>query len=516
MHYHLTINDSDVTLNARPIDVPAGTDPHQAGVRALLREARATLATGQGGDVTIETPAGRWSMVVVDGRLLTPQHARERHNDDNSPAAQVAARPAAQRAWARDTNGPLLTPGTRTHARVSRRGMLTAAGGVSALVALGYAARSCTRDSPSAARASTTLQPRASVPALPDGQNAPAGWSPQASWALGDLAHARPTLAYLPHAVLLLRQPAASTHVTLACVDARDGRIRWESDLGAGVTILAGPTILPDAHGRRQVYLITDTDLTTWDPATGRRTSSVRLPHRSPTAGINARGPWINDHDRRYLAPHDTTLVPFDLPKDAVFISADKTHLLAADSHGATWDLTSGKPAPAARRLPGPKGWQAGAITAITSSLLIIGWNADGKVRLGAYHLPDLKPAWTSAAEPAWAAFLGTTNVSPDESWAIVGNRRVDLKTGEEHLIAPRWTTFAISDDYAWGSDGHAVLTCTKGGTIWPARTNAPTPANTILVSGGINGKALVTGAVGQTVTLYALRPEHTIAPTPS
>ncbi|AIF41926.1 hypothetical protein HX89_14640 (plasmid) [Dermacoccus nishinomiyaensis] len=78
MHYHLTINDSDVTLNARPIDVPAGTDPHQAGVRALLREARATLATGQGGDVTIETPAGRWSMVVVDGRLLTPStHASD-------------------------------------------------------------------------------------------------------------------------------------------------------------------------------------------------------------------------------------------------------------------------------------------------------------------------------------------------------------------------------------------------------------------------------------------------------
>ena len=199
-----------------------------------------------------------------------------------------------------------------------------------------------------------------------------------------------------------------------------------------------------------------------------------------------------------------------------MFISADKTHLLAADSHGATWDLTSGKPAPAARRLPGPKGWQAGAITAITSSLLIVGWNKDGKLRLGAYHLPDLKPVWTSAAEPAWAAFLGTTNVSPDESWAIVGNRRVDLKTGEEHLIAPRWTTLAISDDYAWGGDDHAVLTCTKGGTIWPARTDAPTPANTILVSGGINGKALVTGAVGQTVTLYALRPEHPIAPSPS
>ena len=74
MHYHLTINDSDVTLNARPIDVPAGTDPRQAGVRALLREARATLATGQAGDVTIETPAGRWSMVVVDGRLITGQN----------------------------------------------------------------------------------------------------------------------------------------------------------------------------------------------------------------------------------------------------------------------------------------------------------------------------------------------------------------------------------------------------------------------------------------------------------
>ena len=74
MHYHLTINDSDVTLNARPIDVPAGTDPRQAGVRALLREASATLATGQTGDVTIETPARRWSMVVVDGRLVTGQN----------------------------------------------------------------------------------------------------------------------------------------------------------------------------------------------------------------------------------------------------------------------------------------------------------------------------------------------------------------------------------------------------------------------------------------------------------
>lgn len=225
-----------------------------------------------------------------------------------------------------------------------------------------------------------------------------------------------------------------------------------------------------------------------------------------------------HDHDRRYLAPHDTTLVPFDLPKDAVFISADKTHLLAAHSHGATWDLTSGKPAPAARRLPGPKGWQAGAITAITSSLLIIGWNKDGKVRLGAYHLPDLKPAWTSAAEPAWAAFLGTTNVSPDESWAIVGNRRVDLKTGEEHLIAPRWTTLAISDDYAWGSDGHAVLTCTKGSTIWPARTDAPhsgqhDPRQRRDQRESVGHRWSVKPSP---CTPCALRPEHPIAPSPS
>ena len=233
MHYHLTINDSDVTLNARPIDVPAGTDPRQAGVRALLREARADLPTGQTGDVTIETPAGRWSMVVLDGRLLTPQQAQERHNDDAHAAATTATPPPpVQRAWARDTNGPLLTPDTSPRAKVSRRGVLAAAGGVGALAALGYAVRSCTSGSPSRARASTTPPPRASVPALPDGQNAPAGWSPNASWAISDLADARPTLAYLTDALLVLRQPAASTHVTLACVAARARRRAAERRLG--------------------------------------------------------------------------------------------------------------------------------------------------------------------------------------------------------------------------------------------------------------------------------------------
>jgi len=318
------------------------------------------------------------------------------------------------------------------------------------------------------------------------------------------IADPRPNIAQTRDALYVLRQPAGTGALELARIDPRTGAVSWSAGLGTGLTVLAGPTrCLID--GGEAIAVATDARLHLWQTATMRGRTLAAADSTSPL-GLTASGVWNVSGSGKAKAVIGGVWRSCPVGKGATPLGVLDGHLVSADAHGALWRAApDAKDAGSATHLPGPKGWQAGSVCAFTPDVLLVAWTKDWQMRVLAYDPRTLKQRWASDAHPRWAGFMSTTALAPSGRWAIIDNRRVDLSTGATSLIASTWKTLAVSDAYAWGSDGAVVLTTARTGPVQSA-PHAPKETETILVAGGTDNLALVVGSVANSSTLYALR----------
>lgn len=509
MQYHLRVDADGAMINGVAVPVPEGSDPHSAASRAVIAAARREHPHDRLVPVLAETPQGAWRMAVVDGHLLPLEDAQRQQETASVTRVSPMDSPAPGTARAQPTptrGGPLLGYDPPDRAGVSRRQVLLGAGGIGVLALGGIGTSALTKRSAPSSSASGPPTPttRKQIPALPDGQDAPGGWSTDAAWALEDIADPRPSLAMHEGLVIALTQPSGTGTLRLSAVRAANGKPVWNAPLDAGVTVTTGPTLVT-LSGEARVVVATQDDVLTWDASSGKLRSKIALPSDTNNVTTSAFGVWTNhDEQRQHRALIDGAFQSFTLPKDSAPLGVLGKELLAADAKGQVWKLTAGKATGKPTKLSGPKDHSAGAVILATKDLLITGWNKNRKLTLRAYNLTDLKPKWTTKAQSGWQGFLPVTGVSPDRSWAIVANRVVNLSNGTIRTIASKWSTVGISDTHAWGDDGGTILTCTKNGQLLPA-AQPPTKVNTALVSGGTPEHVLVTASVGSSSTLYSL-----------
>lgn len=508
MQYHLRVDADGATINGVAVPVPEGSDPHSAASRAVIAAARREHPHDRLVPVLAETPQGAWRMAVVDGHLLPLEDAQRQQETASVTRVSPMDSPAPGTARAQPTptrGGPLLGYDPPDRAGVSRRQVLLGAGGIGVLALGGIGTSALTKRSAPSSSASGAPTPttRKQIPALPDGQDAPGGWSTDAAWALEDIADPRPSLAMHDGLVVTLTQPAGTGILTLTAVHAETGERAWSSPLPQGTTVTAGPSLIT-LEGAARVVVATQDAVLAWDAVTGKQHVKVAVPSDAASVTTSAFGVWSNHSGQRRRALIGGTFQPFTLPKGTSPLGVLGRQLVVADTKGQVWKLSASKAAGKPTKLQGPKGWSPGTVVLATDALLVTGWNRDQQLALRAFDLTTLKPRWTTRPQRGWQGFLPVIGVSPDRSWAIVANRTVDLRTGAIQTIAAKWSTVGISDTHAWGDDGRVILTCTKTGHLVHA-SHAPTKVDTALISGGTADHVLVTGSIANNSTLYCL-----------
>ena len=472
-----------VFVDGERVDVPAGVSPAHAGMQHVL----AALGPHGNAEVVGRTPRGQWTMTIVDGQL------RE-HGAEPAPPPPRDAAPAegAHTAEPSDDTPPSLT----------RRRALIVTAGAGVLAAVGATSLWALTQPPSR---QAPIAPEATVQPLPDGQGAPAGWADTPAWSLPQIADPRPKIAQgTGHSLFVLRQPAGTGELTLVRIDARTGEPSWSAPVGTGLTVLNGPCrCLID--GRKTIAVATDAGLHLWD-IDSLRHRVIPLAGTDSPVNIGLAGAWISTGRGSAKAVLGGAWRSCPVGKDATPVGVLDGHLVSADMHGTLWRSAPGaKDAGKAVHLSGPQGWQAGSACAFTPDVLLAAWNREWQMRVVAYDPRTLKPRWISDAHPQWAGFLSTTTLAPSGRWAIIDNRRLDLSTGASSLIASNWKTLAMSDAYAWGSDGAAVLTAPRAGGV-QSSAKAPKQSETALIVSGADDLALAVASIGNSSTLYALR----------
>ena len=493
----LVVDGGRALVDGTPLELPPGADPAAALVAHAQDRARiegpvlAHLRDGAGTDV--------WVNVGADG-AVTPA---EEPNLDSDP---VSAPPTALSAWSTEPRQPggrgWSNRFKRDDVAPSRRALLVGGSAIGALALAGggWALATAGDDERPPEPASST--PSRSV-VLPNGQNAPAGWLERAVWSVEDVADPKPQVDVRDGMFAVLTQPPGTGAVEVVVAVARDGRRRWSKTLEVGEIVTDGPFIL-NRDGKLIVFVTTPKRLLGWELRTGVSFADHAFTTEDASVGFGLLGAWIGTGGRRFYGLTKKGLAPFDIPDKASCFGTIGDRMLVVDSGAQAWKLESGKPEPEPVKLQGPKDATPGGVVAVTDEVLILAWNTWRNVALRAYDLKTLKPRWTTPSEPRWEACLGTARIAPDQTWATVGNRRVDLTSGKASVIAAKWTPVAISDGFAWGDDGSYILACDRSGELVSGK---PTHRSneTVIVVAGYGDQAFATSAAYGTPTLYSL-----------
>ena len=349
-------------------------------------------------------------------------------------------------------------------------------------------------------------EPASSTPSrsvvLPHGQNAPAGWLEQAVWSVEDVADPKPQVDVRDGVFAVLTQPPGTGAVEVVVAGARDGRRRWSNTLEVGEIVTDGPFIL-NRDGKLIVFAATPKRLLGWELRTGVSFSDHAFTTEDASVGFGLLGAWIGTGGRRFYGLTKKGLAPFDIPDKASCFGTIGDRMLVVDSGAQAWKLESGSqsPSPSSCRAQGRHARRGGRCHGRSASS---GVEHVAERSAAAYDLKTLKPRWTTPSEPRWEAYLGTARIAPDQTWATVGNRRVDLTSGKASVIAAKWTPVAISDGFAWGDDGSYILACDRSGELVSGK---PTHRSneTVIVVAGYGDQAFVTSAAYGTPTLYSL-----------
>ena len=492
----LVVDGGRALVDGTPLELPPGADPAAALVAHAQDRARiegpvsAHLRDGAGTDV--------WVNVGADG-AVTPA---EEPNLDSDP---VSAPPKALSAWSTEPRQPggrgWSNRFKRDDVAPSRRALLDGGSAIGALALAGggWALATAGDDERPPEPASST--PSRSV-VLPHGQNAPAGWLEQAVWSVEDVADPKPQVDVRDGVFAVLTQPPGTGAVEVVVAGARDGRRRWSNTLEVGEIVTDGPFIL-NRDGKLIVFVTTPKRLLGWELRTGVSFADHAFTTEDASVGFDLLGAWIGTGGRRFYGLTKKGLAPFDIPDKASCFGTIGDRMLVVDSGAQAWKLESGSqsPSPSSCRAQGRHARRGGRCHGRSASS---GVEHVAERSAAAYDLKTLKPRWTTPSEPRWEACLGTARIAPDQTWATVGNRRVDLTSGKASVIAAKWTPVAISDGFAWGDDGSYILACDRSGELVSGK---PTHRSneTVIVVAGYGDQAFVTSAAYGTPTLYSL-----------
>ena len=497
----LSVRGRQALADGIPIDVPAGLDP----ASALIAHAQRQAATSGGLLAHVRDDHGTdvWLAIGADGSVSEAQPPAV-----TAPPEPESAPPTALSAWATESSGSSAKRTPSVGTPVARRAAL---GGLGVLALGGLlwwaASGDDADDADSSGPSSDAVNPDATTsrtPAavLPDGQVAPAGWSNTSRWSLEDVADARAQLAQRDNLLALVLQPAGAGKLTLQMLDARTGKPRWNADLPHGLVLTDGPYLVQ--RDRLLVMCALNNAVLAWDAHTGKQVIHAKYPKPGLSTGFGLLGPWVKVSESRFLGLTSKGLKPFDIPKGTSCFGCAGDRMLVLSPRGEAWLLTTGKKRGKPTKLIGPKGYGMGAVCAVTDTRLIVSWGREKNTQLRAYDLKNLKEVWSTGDETSWEAYVGNTQVAPNQRWAVVGNRWVDLTSGRTQLVAPRFKPVGISDRFAWGDDGRYILSCNDKGELTSAKPTRPAD-ETVAICGGIDDQALVVASIGALNTLYAL-----------
>ncbi|NYJ76463.1 hypothetical protein [Allobranchiibius huperziae] len=365
---------------------------------------------------------------------------------------------------------------------------------------------------------------------------APVGWSPQAFWSSAAVAAVDATQQTAsPVAVNGSSIYAVTTHgsgeMALSALSARTGAPVWSKDL-AGSSITTGPT-LGRVAGVPVVMVATDTEVSAWS-MTGQRLGEWPV----PTAGIDTAvvltpaGPIIpRSQTTVSIVGLGGKLVTRALPPGGRAVAIlPKDTLLATDSGGHAWKVSSPTVAGNPTALSAPKGWTGGTTVAVTDTTLVQQWTpakatTTGAVLLRATALDGLRARWTTGS-------INTQNaaspllVSPSGTLGVLGSSVVDLRTGGLHQLPAGWTARQAGDQVIWctNADQQTVAASVTGTPLGGASTGTTSTLNNtngatgasdpVIPAGTVGTSALVIGSADDTARLYLL--PSTAASTPS
>lgn len=515
MHYVIEVADEyHATLNGQPLNVPAGMSASSAALRAAELTAQRDVPADTIATLHAMTPEDSYDLAILNGKAMSVDAAHAAlapHQAQEAPLPPTEADQAPAAALGEQWQNsepqhpePALTEPTSTphQGQVNRRALL--AGGGAALLLAGIAGVALTRGEGQhkpPAKASSTP-----TPALPllSGQSAPAGWRQTAVWKIENVADPHPRVAVMEHRLYVVTIPPGTGTQALLCADARTGQPIWQRALTPTDVLTDGPHLITH-RGRKNLAIATQTHLIAWDARSGKETVRAKLPQEGAVVGFSARGPWVHIEGQRYAALDGSRLVTHALPKgSAPYGVLDDGRLIAVNGKNEMRLLTAGKEHPAVKKLSSPKGSTPGAVVTVTDDLFVTSWNNGKETRLRAYELTTGQEKWTTTPQSRWGAFIGTTLVAPDQTWATVDNRTVDLTNGNVHVMAAKWTPQAISDTWAWGSDGTFTLTTDRRGKIV-----SPTPkkdgSTPLEPKGGADALLYAAGSIDTATTLFAV-----------
>lgn len=492
-HLHLVVDEGGRALvDGQPLVIDEGSDPAAALVNHAQQQAAqdgallAHLRDAQGMDT--------WLRFDRDGTaepVAAPTHLE--------PPSPTEARPSALTRWDTSPRRQSAAPASAP----SRRALLVGGSAAAALL-VGGGVWAATRHDGTEPASNTTPAPRRTAD-LPSGQYAPAGWSDQPRWSLSDVDDPRPLVPTRGTTGLVVTRPPGTGALRLVSFDVRTGTPRWNHDLAVGTTVTDGPYLLQH-DGRLLALVATERHIQTWDAETGKDPHTYSLPRENARVGVSPLGPWAEGGGRRFYGLIGQAMRPVDIPKNASCFGTVGNAMLALNTQGEAWKLEPGKPQPKKpTKLAGIKGFDPGAVAVITDDLLVMAWNKGPRTKLRAYHLDSLKPSWTTDEGTRWAASLGTAQTSPDQTWATVDNRLLDLRTGRIRTIAAKWRPAAISNTHAWGDDGTYTLTCDRSGRLLNTKPSHYDQTQTVHVVAGIDDLAVAVSGIGNTNTLYGL-----------
>ncbi|NYJ76531.1 hypothetical protein [Allobranchiibius huperziae] len=523
----LSLVRGQVTVDDEPVTVPPGMTPQEAGVQVVAARAAAREGAIQAIQAVASDEAGNtWRMVIdADGRVW----------------------PLTESGASASTDGSTSRNGQkRTGVRVAVLGtaVVLVGGGIAGIVVAHHG------EAPAPHAAVTrTVTPSATPTELPVA--APVGWSPQAAWssaAVASVDASQQTAS--PVAVGGRSIYAVTTHgngdLALSALSARTGAPVWSKDL-AGSSVTTGPT-LGRVAGVSVVMVATDTDVSAWS-MTGQRLGDWPVPASGTdtTVLLTPAGPIIpRSQTTVSIVGLGGKLVTRALPPGGHAVAIlPKDTLLATDTGGHAWKVTSPTVAGNPITLPAPKGWTGGTTVAVTETTLIQQWTpakatSTGTVVLRATALNGLRAGWTTGSIDTQNA-ASPLLMSPSGTVGVLGSSVVDLRTGGLHSLPAGWTTQLAGDQVIWctNADQQTVAATTTGVPLGGASTgttsnlnNANGSTDPVIPAGVVGTSALVIGSADDTPRLYLLPsttatgsatastpssvPSTTVAPAPS
>lgn len=336
----------------------------------------------------------------------------------------------------------------------------------------------------------------AELPQIP-----PVGWSSHAQWSTPSLERGS-KVAIDSSTAYLVTSARKDTPRRLVAVDVETGRATWTAEIPGRESLTAGPVIV-DHDGTSTLWVATNSHLLAW-ATDGKEKGSIELPDRAEVT-LSGSGALATLDPHHVATVNDGRLVSRVLPAWARPAGTFNGQLVASDSIGNVWTISSNDVAPDPHPVPAPPGARPdgpGAV-AIINDTVVFAFGAGtsrSEVILRGYDLNSRQTTFTTPPLP----YLDGIMVATSGKWAVIDNRIVEFPTGQVTTLPDRWRTVSVGADHLWGTVDEYLLTAGPGATPQPPSTPSPQGEQVVPVD-IVGSRMLVLGDNGQDRRLYAL-----------